>query len=148
MPNLTVYGNLKLVCKDGGKINEMLERVRLTDKAKSYPNRLSGGQAQRVAIARAFLFGGEILLMDEPFASLDLKLKDEMYALFSEIWERDGRTVLMVTHDIDEALCLANRILVLRGGKIIFDAAVQGSPPRKLGGCDGLRQKLISVLLE
>ncbi|MDE6868790.1 MAG: ATP-binding cassette domain-containing protein, partial [Clostridia bacterium] len=63
VPNLTVYGNLSLICKDGAKIDETLMRVGLYDKRDSYPIKLSGGQAQRVAIARAFLFGGEVILM-------------------------------------------------------------------------------------
>lgn len=147
VPNLTVYGNLKLVCADDGKIAEMLERVHLSDKARSYPKKLSGGQAQRAAIARAFLFGAPAMLMDEPFASLDLKLKRDMTELFFSIWRNDGRTVLMVTHDIDEAVSMAHRIIVLRSGKIALDTVVEGEPPR--GACADplLRERLVKALM-
>ncbi len=147
VPNLTVYGNLKLVCADDEKITEMLARVRLSEKAKSYPVSLSGGQAQRVSLARAFLFESDLILMDEPYSSLDLKLKKELNELFFEVWERDKRTVLFVTHDVDEAVSIAHRILVINRGKVIFDKCADGAPPRTLGGIDMLRHELISVIL-
>lgn len=147
VPNLTVYGNLKLVCNDDKKISDMLERVRLTEKAKSYPISLSGGQAQRVSIARAFLFESEIILMDEPFSSLDLRLKNEMTELFFDVWRVDKRTALFVTHDVDEAVSVAHRIVVINGGGIIYDWNSEGEPPRGIGGSEDLRRELISVLL-
>lgn len=122
VPNLTVTENLKLVCKDENAIKNMLSKLRLENKAKNYPAQLSGGQAQRVALARAFLFGGDVMLMDEPFSSLDLKLKKEITELFLSLWENDKRTVVCVTHDVDEAISLAHRILILRDGKIVHDA--------------------------
>lgn len=148
VPNLTVFGNLRLVCGDDRKIKEMLARVRLTEKADGYPKKLSGGQAQRVSIARAFLFGGETLLMDEPFSSLDLKLKREMTELFFELWQSDRRTVLMVTHDVDEAICMAHRIVVLREGRIVLDEKFPDEPPRSMGGGEERRLRLVSVLLD
>lgn len=147
LPHLTVYDNLKLVCKDGDKIFAMLERVRLSDKALAYPKTLSGGQAQRVAIARAFLYGGDVLLMDEPFSSLDLRLKNRMIALFTEVWRSDRRTVLAVTHDPDEAIAIAHRILVLRAGKMVFDCRLPEEPPRAFGAEDKTRKLLIDALL-
>lgn len=147
VPNLTVYGNLKLVCNDDERIAGMLERISLTEKSAAYPKKLSGGQAQRVAIARAFLYGGRMILMDEPFSSLDLRLKREMIELFFEIWKRDRRTALVVTHDIDEALSLAHRILVLREGKIVADRTLAADPPRQIGGNDVERMMLISALM-
>ena len=119
VPNLTVRGNLRLVCKDENKIFQMLEKVGLSDKAESYPVQLSGGQAQRVSVARAFLYAGDVILMDEPFSSLDLKLKKRIMDLFFEIWGSDERTAVFVTHDVDEAVCIAKRILVLDKGRII-----------------------------
>lgn len=147
-PNLTVKQNLTLVCADEEKVLTMLERVRLPDKKNAYPKTLSGGQAQRVAIARAFLYESEILLMDEPFSSLDLKLKNEMHGLFLQIWRQDKRTVLFVTHDADEAVSLADRLVVLKGGKAVFDAEPQFSASDELKNKEELRKKLISVLLE
>lgn len=148
VPNLTVKQNLTLVCADEEKVLTMLERVRLQDKKNAYPKTLSGGQAQRVAIARAFLYESEILLMDEPFSSLDLKLKNEMHGLFLQIWRQDKRTVLFVTHDADEAVSLADRLIVLKSGKAVFDAEPQFSASDELKNKEELRKKLISVLLE
>lgn len=148
VPNLTVKQNLTLVCADEEKVLTMLERVRLQDKKNAYPKTLSGGQAQRVAIARAFLYESEILLLDEPFSSLDLKLKNEMHGLFLQIWRQDKRTVLFVTHDADEAVSIADRLVVLKGGKAVFDAEPQFSASDELKNKEELRKKLISVLLE
>ena len=148
VPNLTVYGNLALVCKDNAKIEEILKQVRLYEKRDSYPIKLSGGQAQRVAIARAFLYGGEVILMDEPFSSLDLKLKSEMTELFLDLWRVDGRTAVFVTHDVDEAAAVAHRVIVIDGGKIIYDKSPEGEPPRDLKNSEKVRRELISALLK
>ena len=121
VPNLTVKGNLNLICKDIEKVEKMLEKVGLKDKSSSYPARLSGGEAQRAAIARAFLYGGEILLMDEPFSSLDLKIKKQIFNLFSELRAENPVTVMMVTHDVDDAVAMSDRAIVISGGKIIYD---------------------------
>lgn len=147
VPNLTVFRNLKLICNDESKIYDMLERVHLSDKAQCYPVSLSGGQAQRVAIARAFLYDSDVLLMDEPFSSLDLKVKAEIIGLFFELWKKDGRTSLFVTHDIDEAATLSHRIIVINGGKIVYDKTPGTQPPRMQSSAEELRRELISVLL-
>lgn len=147
VPNLTVLGNLMLICKEEQKIFDMLRRVGLEGKANSYPINLSGGEAQRVAIARAFLYKSDILLMDEPLASLDLRLKKQIIELFFEIWKEDGRTVLAVTHDVDEAAAIAQRILVVSNGQIISDFSPEAPVPRPLFKGGELREKLISLLL-
>lgn len=147
VPNLTVYDNLLLVCKDEQKIYDMLKRVGLEEKVHSYPVNLSGGEAQRVAIARAFLYKSDILLMDEPLASLDLKHKKQIIELFFEIWKEDGRTVLAVTHDVDEAAAIAQRILVLSKGEIMSDFSPESNVPRLLYRGGELREKLINLLL-
>ena len=147
IPNFTVRGNLALISDNGDKINKMLERVGLSERADSYPINLSGGEAKRVAIARAFLYKSDILLMDEPFSSLDLKLKKQITELFFEMWEEDKRTVLMVTHDIDEATAVAERILVLSHGNIITDYTPETSIPRPLCKGSELREKLIGFML-
>lgn len=148
VPNLTVYGNLKLVCPDDGAIMDMLVKVRLEDKVNSYPRELSGGQAQRVSIARAFLYKSDVILMDEPFSSLDLKLKGEIIRLFSEIRKQDDRTVLFVTHDADEAACLAERVIIINGGKAVFDRSYSSEPVRTGAEADEIRKQLISELLK
>lgn len=147
VPNLTVLGNLLLVCKDEQKIIDMLKRVGLEEKAQSYPLNLSGGEAQRVAIARAFLYKSDILLMDEPLSSLDLKLKKQIIELFFEIWKEDGRTVLVVTHDVDEAASIAQRIIVLSEGRIVADFLPESDVPRQLFKGGELRERLIDLLL-
>lgn len=141
VPNLTVEGNLKLICKDVAAVEGILEKVRLSDKKNAYPVSLSGGQAQRVSIARAFLYGGEIILLDEPFNSLDLKLKGEISALFKEVQSEFNRTALFVTHDIDEALNIAHRIIVINGGKPSLDISTEG------GDKDELRKRLLTALI-
>lgn len=142
VPCLTVYENLKLVCKERDKIAEMLGMIGLSEKSASYPRELSGGQAQRVALARAFLYGGDAMLLDEPFSSLDMKLKYAMIDLFFKLWDK-RQPVLCVTHDIDEALKMAHRIIILSGGSIVADLS--------LGEADvsgeRLREKIVSLML-
>lgn len=148
VPNLTAEQNLSLVCRDKARVCAMLEVVGLGEKRGAYPKSLSGGQAQRVSLARAFLYESDALLMDEPFSSLDLRLKNEMHSLFLQINSRYRRTVLFVTHDVDEAVKLADRLLVLKGGKIVFDCAADAAERAAGGFCEGLRKRLVSVLTE
>lgn len=147
VPNLTVEGNLRLVCRGAARIRDMLGRVGLADKAKAYPVELSGGQAQRVSIARAFLHPSSLLLMDEPFSSLDTALKIRLMRLFAEIWREERRTVLFVTHDVEEAYMLAHRALVLRGGKIAADIDCGGGDlPRRYGEGSAVKDALLAAL--
>lgn len=120
VPNLTVLGNLRLVCNDENLILKTLDDLHLSDKKDAYPKTLSGGQAQRVALARALVYGGEIMLLDEPFSSLDLKLKMEISALFKNLQRQKNITSLFVTHDADEALSLGDEIIVIKNGTIIL----------------------------
>ena len=146
VPNLTVKGNLLLVCKDEERISRLLEMTNLKDKADSYPAHLSGGERQRVSIARAFAYEGDLLLMDEPFTSLDLKLKISIMEQFKALQSGQKRTALFVTHDIDEAIFLADRIIVLRDGKAVWD--VQNSAKCGYGVANSLRPELIAKILE
>lgn len=148
VPNLTVYKNLALICRDNEKITKILKQLRLESKAQSYPINLSGGEAQRVAIARAFLFGGDMILMDEPFSSLDLKLKTEIIQTFLEVWMDSGKTALFVTHDIDEAISLAHRVIVIKGGKIVYDFSPQTPVPRAYGSQEKFRADIIAALMQ
>lgn len=132
LPNLTVEGNLKFVLPEHvwGDIPAILARVGLAGKEKRYPRELSGGEAQRVSIARAFLFPHDLLLMDEPFSSLDLGLKKSLISLVYELYAAQGGTIVFVTHDVHEAAMLARRAVVLGGGKVVGDVVLDEPYPR------------------
>jgi len=114
------------------KALEMIHLVGLTGFEDSLPRDLSGGMAQRVAIARALIHDPDLLLLDEPFASLDALTRERMWNELSRIWQRQKKTVIMVTHSINESLFLADRVLVLtqRPGRIKMDVAVDLPRPR------------------
>jgi NitT/TauT family transport system ATP-binding protein len=94
-------------------VDEALDAVHLSDSHDAYPWQLSGGMQQRVAIARAVAYEPQVLLMDEPFAAVDAQTRADLEDLVRELWERLGVTVVFVTHDIDEAVYLGQRVLVL-----------------------------------
>ncbi|WP_316159976.1 ABC transporter ATP-binding protein [Bradyrhizobium sp. SZCCHNRI20481] len=98
-----------------------LAEVGLGDRVDDWPRNLSGGQAQRVALARALVQQPELLLLDEPFAALDALTRIRMHALVRELVANHRPGVLLVTHDVDEAIALADRILVMRDGRIAFE---------------------------
>ncbi|PSQ21031.1 nitrate ABC transporter ATP-binding protein [Halobacteriales archaeon QS_9_67_17] len=98
------------------RVDEMLRLVGLEGSGDSYPSRLSGGMKQRVAIARALAVDPELLLMDEPFGSVDAQTRNMLHEELLEIWAETGKTVLFVTHDVEEAVKLADRIIVMSSG--------------------------------
>lgn len=128
------------------KTSEILKRVELSDSAKKYPSALSGGMAQRVAIARAFAYESKLLLMDEPFKGLDYSLKKRILDLFLGVYEKDRRTTVFVTHDIDEALLLADKIVVLSTEGIIFDKILPERRERKITDFPEIKSKLYEIL--
>ena len=109
---------------------EALESVGLAAHAHKYPWQLSGGMQQRTAIARALAYQPEILLMDEPFASVDAQTRAELEDLLLDVWSRSGLTVLLVTHDIDEAVYLADRVVILSGSPTHVKETVTVDLPR------------------
>ena len=116
----TVEENIDFVLKDRMSKSERAEAIAryvnmvgLKDFKNYYPDKLSGGMKQRVAIARAFAYPADILLMDEPFKGLDLQLKTALMQAFIDLWLMDKRSTIFVTHDIDEALLLGEKIYVL-----------------------------------
>lgn len=123
----------------------LLERVHLTDFAHHYPHQLSGGMKQRVGVARAFLSDPDILLMDEPFGSLDAQTRLLLQEELLSIWRDQQKTVVYVTHDIDEAILLGDRVLVMSGrpGRILADMPVPLGRPRTLAAADSAELKEI-----
>jgi sulfonate transport system ATP-binding protein len=109
----------------------VLAAVGLSKRAREFPHTLSGGQRQRVALARALAHRPNLLLLDEPFGALDAITRGEMQALVEALWLETGITVLLVTHDIDEALRLADRVIVLRDGRISQDLRLNAPRPRR-----------------
>jgi NitT/TauT family transport system ATP-binding protein len=116
--------------KRGAIVARLLQQVGLEEHADVFPDRLSGGMKQRVAIARALAYDADMLLMDEPFGALDAQTRLIMQALLLEIWEGSGKTVLFVTHDIDEAIYLADRILIMSAGPGTIKAEYSVAAPR------------------
>ncbi|RWZ52334.1 ABC transporter ATP-binding protein [Halobacillus fulvus] len=138
MPWLTVEENISFGVKDKSRkaqAQELIETVGLAGFERHYPKDLSGGMAQRVAIARSLLNRPEILLLDEPFSALDAFTKMQLQDLLLSIWEKHHTTTLLVTHDIDEALYLCDRIVIMRGqpGQIESELFVNRPKPRKRG---------------
>ncbi len=130
-PHLSVAANVGFGLpareRRGKRTMALLEAVGLTDFAKYYPHQLSGGQQQRVALARALAIEPAVVLLDEPFASLDANLRASVRADVQQIFRAARTTAILVTHDQDEALAIADRVAVLRGGQI-----AQYSPPAEL----------------
>jgi sulfonate transport system ATP-binding protein len=125
-----------------------LDEVGLTDKAKVWPKTLSGGEAQRVSLARALVREPELLLLDEPFGALDALTRVKAQQLVARLWTKHGCAVLLVTHDVEEALLLADRVLVMDDGVIAHQAEVDLPRPRDVGDPTfvRLRAELLSRL--
>jgi NitT/TauT family transport system ATP-binding protein len=125
LPWLTVYENIDIVLKNiypEKKRNEVithhLEMVGLIEYINNKPEELSGGMKQRLAIARTFAYPSSLLLMDEPFQGLDVKLKNDIIESFLKLWEKDKRTVLFITHDIEEALKVSDQIYIIQDNPV------------------------------
>jgi len=113
-----------------------LVEVGLGDKRGQWPSVLSGGQKQRVALARALVSHPRVLALDEPLGALDALTRISMQQLLARVWRDQGFTAILVTHDVSEAVALADRILVIEGGRIALDVAVDIQRPRKRGSAD------------
>ena len=146
IPHLTVKQNLALVGVSDSEIENSLKEFNLDGNA--YPNKLSGGEKQRVNVLRAFLANRELVLLDEPFSSLDISLKLKLIKMTADLQAKSGATIIFVTHDIEEALMLSNKIIVLGENTISLDLAVDGKPcDRNYGENTKERQEILSVLM-
>ena len=159
-PWLTVKGNILFGIKQSGKkytraernklAEEYIKKVGLMGAASKYPGQLSGGMKQRVAVARALALESEVLLLDEPFGAIDPILRLELQEMVSRLCTENNKTVVFVTHDIDEAILLADRIVVMEPGRIRSVLPVEFPHPRKrenlMGtvGYEKLHRKLIA----
>ncbi len=158
LPWKTVAGNLLFPVRDQVPLAEekdwldhYLRLVSLQGKDRLYPRELSGGMKQRVSIARAFACPSDIILMDEAFRALDLPLKNNLMESFLRLWTEHRRTVIAVTHDLDEALALGQELIVFSRSPVrIIDRIRMDEEEGKAGGLDlsGIRRRLISGLTE
>lgn len=115
------------------KAQHVLAQVGLADRARDWPGVLSGGQCQRVALARALVSGPRLLLLDEPLAALDALTRIEMQRLIERLWQEQKFTSLLVTHDVEEAVALADRVILIEDGIIAMDLANGLPRPRQRG---------------
>ncbi|WP_236345511.1 aliphatic sulfonates ABC transporter ATP-binding protein [Enterobacter cancerogenus] len=135
LPWKTVIDNVGLGLKGDWReaARQALAAVGLADRAGEWPAALSGGQKQRVALARALIHRPGLLLLDEPLGALDALTRIEMQALIESLWQEHGFTVLLVTHDVSEAVAMADRVLLIEEGKIGLDLSVDIPRPRRVG---------------
>jgi len=155
LPWRTVYQNIAfplLDKMDKYSAREKAERftklVDLSEWRDQYPSRLSGGMKQRIAIARAFAFPSQTILMDEAFQGLDMGLKHKVFEVFLRSWQEEPRTVVFVTHDLDEALYLGNHIQVLSHAPITESKGFEldGKPGLNRLTDSGLRKEILGLL--
>lgn len=133
LPWLTVHENLTfghVTAEQVEQVDELLARVELTNFAHVYPGSLSGGQRQRVALARALMANPQLLLLDEPLGALDALTRRKMQDLIMELWQERQMTTILVTHDVNEAVRMANRIFVVRDHEIAWSGRNDLAYPR------------------
>lgn len=155
IPDKTVYDNIDFVMQTEDaderkkRIKNALSVTELLSEAFRYPSELSGGQRKRVSLARAFASGRELMLLDEPLSSLDIGLKFRIFDVMKKVFKSDSKTVIMVTHDVDEALTLADEIVIIdKGGAAyrkefstdLFDRDITDD------GCNRIRKEIIEIL--
>ncbi len=152
LPWRRVADNVALALREGSRAERRrrararLDEVGLGEKHDVWPVTLSGGQAQRASLARALVTAPDLLLLDEPFSALDALTRLEMHDLVLQLWAEHRPAVLLVTHDVDEALKLADRVLVVDAGRIAHQVRPELERPRDPADLHDLRAELLSVL--
>jgi sulfonate transport system ATP-binding protein len=133
-----------------GAALDVLEQVGLADRANDWPARLSGGQRQRVSLARALVHKPRLLLLDEPLGALDALTRIEMQRLIEGLWQASGFTALLVTHDVQEAVALADRVILIEDGRIALDETNALARPRSQGdaGFAALEKRILDRVLQ
>ena len=134
---------------DAGLARAVIGEVGLADRADAWPETLSGGQRQRVALARALVARPRLLALDEPLGALDALTRLEMQGLVERVWREQGFTALLVTHDVGEAVALADRVLVLQAGRVTLDLRIDLPRPRPRASpaFAAVERRLLDVLL-
>ena len=155
MPWLTVEQNMALAMPSGGDcedrrrtVDRYLEILGLTPFRNAYPAQISSGMAQRVSLGRALCYNSDIILMDEPLSALDAFTRRNLQQELLHIFQKHRKTILFVTHDVDEALIMGQRVLVMDRGRIIQDYPVPFPYPRTVGSEDffRLRESLLQAI--
>ena len=155
IPDKTVYDNIDFVMQTEDaderkkRIKNALSVTELLSEAFRYPSELSGGQRKRVSLARAFASGRDLMLLDEPLSSLDIGLKFRIFDVMKKVFKSDSKTVIMVTHDVDEALTLADEIVIIEKSGVayrkefstdLFDRDITDDE------CHRIRKEIIEIL--
>jgi sulfonate transport system ATP-binding protein len=146
LPNVMLGLELALIAQ----AQKVLAQVGLAERANDWPATLSGGQRQRVALARALVHDPNLLLLDEPLGSLDALTRIEMQQLIEDIWRSRGFTAMLVTHDVAEALSLADRVILIEGGRVALDEVVNIPRPRTRGSARfaALEERVLGRVLQ
>jgi sulfonate transport system ATP-binding protein len=132
------------------RARKVLAQVGLAERANDWPATLSGGQRQRVALARALVHDPNLLLLDEPLGSLDALTRIEMQQLIEDVWRNRGFTAMLVTHDVAEAVTLADRVILIEGGRVALDEVVNIARPRTRGSARfaALEERILGRVLQ
>ena len=132
------------------RCRQLLQELELTEASEFYPSQLSGGMAQRVSLGRTLFYDPELILMDEPFSALDYFTRRNLQDMVLRLFHHQKKTILFVTHDVEEALLLGDRILVMENGNIKADMPVNLPPPRKAADppLQEMRQQILDLLAE
>ena len=157
MPWLTVKENIMFSLKGQNGMSaaekrcmQLLKELELTEAAGLYPAQLSGGMAQRVSLGRTLFYDPELILMDEPFSALDYFTRRNLQDMVLRLFRHQQKTILFVTHDVEEALLLGDRILVMENGSIKADIPVNLPFPRHAAdpSLQKMRQQILDLLAE